>query len=129
MRKLIQLIVGLVLVAGSLAATLATVDMRDFELRGYVDATKERNLPFAVERNGVNVELTQYSQADLTSALEQMRAADFRWIRQFAYWDEIEPAPGRIRVGRMGPTGGGAARRSRARNGGRLDEFADLGAG
>ncbi len=90
MRKLAQLIVGLMLVSGSLAATLATIDLRDFELRGYVDPTKDQNLPFAVERPGVNVELLQYNAADLRSELEQIRDAKFRWIRQFAFWDEIE---------------------------------------
>ncbi len=94
MRKAIQLLVALMLVGGSLAATLATINMRDFELRGYVDATKNQNLPFTVARHGVNVELTQYSRAGLTRALEAMRNADFRWIRQFAYWDALEPAPG-----------------------------------
>lgn len=90
MRYLIQLIVGLMLVTGSLSATLATIDLRDFELRGYVDPTKDQNLPFMVERPGVNVELLQYSATELQSALDQIRGANFRWVRQFAYWDEIE---------------------------------------
>ncbi len=90
MRKLIQLIVALMLMTGSLVATLATIDLRDFELRGYVDPTKDKNLPFMVERPGVNVELLLYNATDLESALEQIRGASFRWVRQFAYWDEIE---------------------------------------
>ncbi len=94
MRKLIQLIIGLMLVTGSLVATLATIDLRDFELRGYVDPTKDQNLPFMVERPGVNVELLQYSATELESALDQIRDANFRWIRQFAYWDEIESERG-----------------------------------
>ena len=94
MRKFIQLIVGLMLVTGSLTATLATLDLRDFELRGYVDPTRDQNLPFMVERPGVNVELLQYSVTELESALAQIRGAQFRWIRQFAYWDEIETEPG-----------------------------------
>lgn len=94
MRKLVQLIVGLMLVTGSLVATLATVALRDFELRGYVDPTKDQNLPFAVERPGVNVDLLQYDAADLSGALERIGAAKFRWIRQFAYWDDIESAQG-----------------------------------
>ena len=94
MRKLVQLIVGLFLVTGSLVATLATIDLRDFELRGTVDPTKDQNLPFVAERAGVNVDLNQYSAADLSSSLERISAAKFRWIRQFAYWDDIEPAPG-----------------------------------
>jgi len=94
MRKLLLLIVGLMLVAGSLAATFGTLHMRDFELRGYVDPTKDQNLPFTVPRAGVNVELSQYDLAELTGALERIRGANFRWIRQFAYWDEIEKRPG-----------------------------------
>ncbi len=94
MRKLVQLIVAIMLVSGSLVAVLATKDLRDFELRGYVDPTKDQNLPFVAERPGVNVELLQYNAAELTSTLERIRAANFAWIRQFAYWDEIEPKHG-----------------------------------
>ena len=94
MRKLFQLIIALMLVTGSLAATLATIDLRDYELRGYVDPTKDQNLPFMAERPGVNVELLQYSASELESALEQIRGANFRWVRQFAYWDEIETERG-----------------------------------
>ena len=94
MRKLMQLVVGVMLVAGSLTATFATIDLRDFELRGYVDPTRDQNLPFIAERPGVNVELSQYDPANLNGTLEQIRAAQFRWIRQFAYWDEIEPNQG-----------------------------------
>ena len=90
MRNLLQLILGFMLVSGSLAATFATIDLRDFELRGYIDPTKDQSLPFAVERPGLNVELLQYSAAELRNALEQIRDANFRWIRQFAFWDEIE---------------------------------------
>ncbi len=94
MRKLIQLIVGFMLVAGSLAAALATQDLRDFELRGYVDPTKDQELPFIVERPGVNVELLQYNAAELRRTLDQIGSAQFRWLRQFAYWDEIEAQQG-----------------------------------
>jgi len=94
MRNFLQLIIALMLVTGSLAATLATIDLRDFELRGYVDPTKDKNLPFTVERPGVNVELLQYSATELDSALEQIRDANFRWVRQFVYWDEIEAKQG-----------------------------------
>ena len=94
MRRLLLLILSLLLVGGSLAATFGTLHLRDFELRGYVDPTKDQNLPFAVERPGVNVELMQYDQTDLISTLERIRSANFRWIRQFAYWDEIEARQG-----------------------------------
>ncbi len=94
MRKLIVLLVSVMLVIGSLVATLGTVQLRDFELRGYVNPTANQQLPFAVAKPGVNVELLQYDSADLRSHLTRIQAAGFRWIRQFAYWDQLEPAPG-----------------------------------
>lgn len=94
MRRLTLLIVSLLLVCGSLAATFGTLRLRDFELRGYVDPTKDQNLPFAAERPGVNVELMQYSETDIIGTLERISSANFRWIRQFAYWDEIEAQQG-----------------------------------
>ena len=94
MRQAVQFVMCLILVSGSLAATFATMRLRDFELRGYVDPTRDQNLPFAGERPGVNVELLQYTDAELRRTLESIRAANFRWIRQFAYWDDLEPAPG-----------------------------------
>ncbi|MCY3833167.1 MAG: O-antigen ligase family protein [Chloroflexi bacterium] len=90
MRSFLLLVVALMLVVGSLAATLGTMQLRDFELRGYIDPTKDQRLPFTVDRAGVNVELLQYGDAELISALERIRAARFRWLRQFVYWDEIE---------------------------------------
>ena len=94
MRKLLLLIVSLMLVGGSLAATLGTIQLRNLELRGYVDPTKDQNIPFSVPRPGVNVALLQYDQATLVANLERIRMAGFRWIRQFAFWDEIEGQQG-----------------------------------
>ena len=96
MRRLLTLLVSLMLVGGSLAATLGTRHLRDFELRGYVDPTRDHNLPFRSPRAGVNVELRQYSPEDLGAQLESMRAANFRWLRQFVRWDEIERQPGQL---------------------------------
>ncbi len=95
MRQLVIFLISLFLLAGSLAATLGTASIRDFELRGYVNPTKDSDIPFAVPRPGVNVELRQYSQKELDSNLELIQASHFVWLRQFAYWDEIEPQPGR----------------------------------
>ncbi len=94
MRHLLLLLISAMLVAGSLVATLGTAQLRDFELRGYVDATKQKELPFTVARPGVNVELLQYSDAELRAHLDRIQAAGFRWIRQFAHWNKIEPSPG-----------------------------------
>ena len=94
MRKFIILTVSLLLTAGSMVATLATAQLRDYDLRGYVNPTTSQELPFAVAKPGVNVELLQYGRADLRSHLARIEAAGFRWIRQFAYWDALEPQPG-----------------------------------
>ena len=47
MRHLLIFFVGLVALCGSLVATFGTAHIRDFELRGYVDATLDQNLPFS----------------------------------------------------------------------------------
>lgn len=94
MRQLITTWLCLALVGGSLAATLGTRQLRDFELRGYVDATQDHNLPFRSPRAGVNAELLQYAPEEMRRQLELMRGVNFRWLRQFARWDEIEPQPG-----------------------------------
>ena len=94
MRHFLLLAISLLLLSGSLAATMGTAHLRDFETRGYVDATKDKELPFTVPRAGVNVELMQYSDADLRAHLTLMREARFHWIRQFVYWNDIEPIQG-----------------------------------
>lgn len=94
MRQLFTILLCLALVGGSMAATLGTQQLRDFELRGYVDATQDHNLPFRRSRAGINAELLQYHPDELRSQLERMRGANFRWLRQFARWDEIEPQLG-----------------------------------
>ena len=94
MRRILLVIVSLLLVTGSITATLGTLHLRDFELRGYVDPTKDQDIPFAVSRAGVNVELFQYATDDLRDQLQRIQSAGFRWIRQFAYWDEIEQRQG-----------------------------------
>ena len=94
MRKLLVLAISALLVAGSLVATLGAIDLRDYELRGYVDATQVQNIPFIEARPGVNVEMLQYDETELRRQLGLISQAGFRWIRQFAYWDQIEAAPG-----------------------------------
>ncbi len=90
MRKLFLLAVSIFLVAGSIFATLGTVNLRDFELRGYIEPTQDQDIPFVENRMGVNVDLLQYGESELRNQLEQISESGFRWIRQFAYWDEIE---------------------------------------
>ncbi len=94
MRQLLTLLISLMLFGGSLAATLGTLQLRDDELRGYVDPTLDHNLPFMTTRAGINAELLQYPHDEIPLHLALMRESNFRWIRQFARWDEIEPQPG-----------------------------------
>ena len=53
MRQLVTFLISLLLLAGSLVATLGTISIRDFELRGYVSPTADANIPFAAPRPGV----------------------------------------------------------------------------
>ncbi|MCY4147368.1 MAG: hypothetical protein OXF90_12980, partial [Chloroflexi bacterium] len=94
MRQFLVILLCLALVGGSLAATLGTQQLRDFDLRGYVDATQDHNLPFRSPRAGINAELLQYSPEELRRQLTSMREANFHWLRQFARWDVIEPRQG-----------------------------------
>ncbi len=90
MRQPIMVLISLLLISGSLTATLGTVHFRDFELRGYVDATVDQNLPFLAPRSGVNVDLRQYELDSLHDNLALISQTGFVWLRQFVYWDEIE---------------------------------------
>ncbi len=93
-RRYVLFAVALFILSGSLTATLATIVDRDFQLRGYVDPTRNQDLPFRIPRLGVNAELAQYTTSELKLQFERMQAANMTWVRQFARWDEIEPAPG-----------------------------------
>jgi O-antigen ligase len=94
MRQLIILLLGLISLSGSIVGTFGTISIRDFELRGYVDPTQDINLPFIMPRLGVNVQLEQYDPSALRDNLELIQASNFVWVRQFAYWDTIEPTQG-----------------------------------
>ena len=93
-RQFFIFVITLVLLAGSLVTAGATLRDRDEAMRGYVDATRDANLPFRVPRLGVNAELTQYLDSQLPDQLDLMRAAHVTWVRQSFRWDEIEPEPG-----------------------------------
>lgn len=93
-RRTLLFAASLIALLGSLTATGATIVERNFQLRGYVDATQEINLPFRVPRLGINAELTQYSPAQLNQHLDLMQQAHVTWVRQFVRWDEIERQPG-----------------------------------
>ncbi|MBZ0301011.1 MAG: hypothetical protein K8J31_14785, partial [Anaerolineae bacterium] len=74
-RRVILFIASLFVLLGSLTTALATAAERDFQLRGYVDATRDADLPYQVPRLGVNAELTQYDYETLDRQLERMQQA------------------------------------------------------
>ena len=94
MRQLILVLISLILLSGSLIATVGTLQLRDYELRGYVDPTVDQNLPFLLPRPGVNVDLRQYEPDSLSANLSLISESGFVWLRQFVYWDEIETRRG-----------------------------------
>jgi O-antigen ligase len=92
-RSLAIFIVALIVFAGGLVAAGATSAERDYQLRGYVNATQTDELPFWIPRLGVNAELTQYEPEALAQQLELMRAAGITWVRQFFRWPEVQTTP------------------------------------
>ena len=93
-------VLTLLLFLGSLVTTLDTVRQRDYNLRGYVDATKDANLPFRIPRLGVNAELTQYDAPALERNLSLMEQAHILWVRQSIRWSDIEPSRGEFQWGK-----------------------------
>jgi O-antigen ligase len=93
-RNFILLTCALLTLLGAIVAALATKHHRDYDLRGYVDATRTQELPFRIPRLGVNAELLQYPLDELPHQFELMVEANVVWVRQFVRWDETEPAPG-----------------------------------
>ncbi|MEO1287291.1 MAG: beta-galactosidase [Chloroflexota bacterium] len=96
MRKYLIFVVSLVLCLGSITAIIATQDLQNYELRGYVDPTRTTELPYRIPRLGINADLLQYSPNELSYHLDLMNEAGIHWIRQFIYWDEIEPEQGQF---------------------------------
>jgi O-antigen ligase len=93
-RSSFVIILATLVFLGSLVTLGATIQERDFELRGYVDASRDANLPFRVPRLGVNVELTQYDDLRLRRHLDWMQQAHITWLRQMVRWDEVELTSG-----------------------------------
>lgn len=90
MRQFIIFLGALIAFSGSLSAVFATKAALEYDLRGYVDATQDPNLPYRLPRLGVNADLFQYDEAALRQNLSWMQEAHITWIRQFLYWDSIE---------------------------------------
>ncbi len=95
-RNNLIFIVTVVLLLGTLVTTLDTLQQRDFNLRGYVDASTDSNLPFRVPRLGVNAELTQYDSDSINHNLDLMEQAHIVWVRQKIRWSDIEPVRGEL---------------------------------
>ncbi len=94
MRQYIIFAISLFLLLGSITTVIATKNIQDYDLRGYVDATQNSNLPYRIPRLGVNADLFQYDADELSYHLDLMQVANIQWIRQFIYWDEFEPTQG-----------------------------------
>jgi O-antigen ligase len=93
-RRYILFFISVSALCGALTAVFATLVERDYQLRGYVDPTDDANLPFREPLLGVNADLTQYSDETLLHQLELMASAHITWVRQYFYWDQIEPVNG-----------------------------------
>ncbi len=96
MRRYIVFAISLILLLGSITTVIATQNIQDYNLRGYVDATQNSNLPHRIPRLGVNADLFQYDADELSYHLDLMQQANINWIRQFIYWDEIEAIQGQF---------------------------------
>lgn len=101
MRRYIIFIISLLLLSGSISTIFATRDARDYQLRGYVDATQTTDLPYRIPQFGVNANLFQYDTDELAQHLGWMQEAHVTWIRQFIYWNEFEPEMGRYEWERL----------------------------
>ena len=94
MRQVFIFLAACFVLVGSIAATGLAYEIRDVQLRGYVDPTKTTDLPYRIPRLGVNADLLQYSENDLQQNLSLMQDANIHWVRQFVYWDVVEPEQG-----------------------------------
>lgn len=95
-RRLLIFLIALVFLAGSAGVMLRVLDTRAEMLYGVVDPLRADSLPFRSARFGVNAELTLYDDTMLQSQLELMREAQVTWVRQYIYWDRVEPQPGQF---------------------------------
>ncbi len=89
-RRCVILIATFVALIGATVALIASLDYRDYMLRGYIDATHSPDLPFRIPRFGVNADLTHYDPDELAYHLELMQQIEVQWVRQVFHWDEAD---------------------------------------
>ena len=90
-RRYVIVLVALGLLIGSVIALLASIDQRDYMLRGYANPTQTMALPYRIPRMGVNADLTQYTPTELGEQFALMENMGVVWVRQFVDWRTIEP--------------------------------------
>lgn len=93
-RQYLIFAVAFAALVGSLVTVFTTRQEKAFQLRGYINAAQDANLPPRVPRFGVNANLEQYSPAELQQQLDRMAQLNVVWVRQRFLWDEIEPTKG-----------------------------------
>lgn len=93
-RRLFVLALTVAVWGGSLALLGLSLQTRTEALRGVEDPLTTQALPYRLPRFGVNAELTAYDDSELAQQLERMQQADITWVRQYVYWDQIEPTSG-----------------------------------
>lgn len=98
-RRLFILTLALLTWGGSLALFGVSWASRAENLRGVEDPLQADALPYRLPRLGVNAELNRYDNAQLDDQLMLMDSAGVTWVRQYFYWDGIEPAPGQFMWG------------------------------
>lgn len=93
-RRLFILAVALLTWGGSLVLFAMSWTARAEDLRGVENPTQAAALPYVVPRFGVNAELTAYDEEQLDAQLALMEEAGVTWVRQYFYWDKLEPTQG-----------------------------------
>ena len=98
-RSLLSLFLKLVLLLAVGAALVVVWDRQRAQVEqsqgvagGFPSPVAGADVPLL----GVNVDLEQYDQAELSAALERIHAAGITWVRQTFHWSQIEPTPGRF---------------------------------
>ncbi|MFZ4825886.1 MAG: O-antigen ligase family protein [Phototrophicaceae bacterium] len=96
MRNLLIVMIAFLAMVGGFVGVKGIENEQSYELRGYVDPTTTAQLPYLPHSNrlGVQVELTQYSNAELPIQLDNIQKTGIRWVRQFIRWDLIESTMG-----------------------------------